>query len=81
MFAKEGTLCLRHAKRGNMERLTLACGGSPVHSVEDLDASQLGWAGRVSEVSLGDDKAGISPAGSPSPVSPRRRRLAASLSS
>ncbi|KAL7554354.1 hypothetical protein ACHAWF_018616 [Thalassiosira exigua] len=56
IFAKEGILCLRRAKRRNMERLTLACGGSPIHSVEDLDASQLGWCGKVSEVSLGDDK-------------------------
>mmetsp|Transcript_9661 Transcript_9661/g.21777 ORF Transcript_9661/g.21777 Transcript_9661/m.21777 type:complete len:552 (-) Transcript_9661:198-1853(-) len=56
IFAKEGILCLRRAKRRNMERLTLACGGSPIHSVEDLDESQLGWAGKVSEVSLGDDK-------------------------
>ena len=56
IFAKEGILCLRRAKRRNMERLTLACGGSPIHSVEDMDADQLGWAGKVSEVSLGDDK-------------------------
>lgn len=56
IFAKEGILCLRRAKRRNMERLTLACGGSPIHSVEDLEANQLGWAGKVSEVSLGDDK-------------------------
>mmetsp|Transcript_20324 Transcript_20324/g.37304 ORF Transcript_20324/g.37304 Transcript_20324/m.37304 type:complete len:555 (-) Transcript_20324:63-1727(-) len=56
IFAKEGILCLRRAKRRNMERLTLACGGSPIHSVEDLDADQLGWCGKVSEVSLGDDK-------------------------
>ena len=56
IFAKEGILCLRRAKRRNMERLTLACGGSPIHSVEDLDAAQLGFAGKVSEVSLGDDK-------------------------
>mmetsp|Transcript_385 Transcript_385/g.744 ORF Transcript_385/g.744 Transcript_385/m.744 type:complete len:567 (-) Transcript_385:204-1904(-) len=56
IFAKEGILCLRRAKRRNMERLTLACGGSPIHSVEDLDADQLGWAGKVSEITLGDDK-------------------------
>jgi T-complex protein 1 subunit zeta len=56
IFAKEGILCLRRAKRRNMERLTLACGGSPIHSVEDMEPSQLGWAGKVSEVSLGDDK-------------------------
>lgn len=56
IFAKEGILCLRRAKRRNMERLTLACGGSPIHSIEDMDESQLGFAGKVSEVTLGDDK-------------------------
>ncbi len=56
IFAKEGILCLRRAKRRNMERLTLACGGSPIHSVEDMEITQLGWADKVSEVSLGDDK-------------------------
>uniref|UniRef100_A0A6S9AY65 T-complex protein 1 subunit zeta n=2 Tax=Ditylum brightwellii TaxID=49249 RepID=A0A6S9AY65_9STRA len=56
IFAKEGILCLRRAKRRNMERMTLACGGSPIHSVEDLDESQLGWANKVSEVTLGEDK-------------------------
>jgi len=39
-----------------MERLTLACGGTPIHSIEDMDASQLGYAGKVSEVTLGEDK-------------------------
>lgn len=38
MLAKEGIMALRRAKRRNMERLTLACGGSPVNSVEDLEA-------------------------------------------
>jgi len=56
IFAKEGMLCLRRAKRRNMERLTLACGGTPVHSVEDMDISMLGFAGKVSEVTLGEDK-------------------------
>ncbi len=56
IFAKEGILCLRRAKRRNMERLTLACGGSPIHSLHDMDESQLGYAGKVSQVTLGDDK-------------------------
>lgn len=56
IFAKEGILCLRRAKRRNMERLTLACGGSPIHSVEDMDKEMLGFAGKVSEVTLGEDK-------------------------
>jgi T-complex protein 1 subunit zeta len=56
MLAKEGIMALRRAKRRNMERLTLACGGEPVNSFDDLDASVLGWAGSVHEESLGDDK-------------------------
>mmetsp|Transcript_31065 Transcript_31065/g.73209 ORF Transcript_31065/g.73209 Transcript_31065/m.73209 type:complete len:544 (-) Transcript_31065:222-1853(-) len=56
IFAKEGILCLRRAKRRNMERLTLACGGSPIHSLQDIDESQLGYAGKVSQITLGEDK-------------------------
>eukprot|EP01041_Mallomonas_annulata_P006314 gene6314-12773_t len=56
MLAKEGIIALRRAKRRNMERLTLACGGSPVNSGEDLEADVLGWAGRVHEETLGDEK-------------------------
>ena len=56
MLAKEGIFALRRAKRRNMERLTLACGGSPVNSVEDLEADMLGWAGKIREETLGEDK-------------------------
>ena len=56
IFAKAGILCLRRAKRRNMERLTLACGGTPIHSIEDMDESQLGYAGKVSEATIGEDK-------------------------
>jgi T-complex protein 1 subunit zeta len=56
IFAKEGILCLRRAKRRNMERLSLACGGTPILSLEDLDRSQLGYAGKVSEETYGEDK-------------------------
>jgi T-complex protein 1 subunit zeta len=49
-------IALRRAKRRNMERLALACGGYAVNSVEDLTPECLGEAGRVYEVSLGDDK-------------------------
>ena len=55
-LAKEGILGLRRAKRRNMERLTLACGGRPVNSFEDLDESVLGYAGLVYEETLGEDK-------------------------
>ena len=40
-----------------MERLALSCGGYAVNSVEDLSLDCLGEAGRVYEVSLGDDSA------------------------
>ena len=36
LLAKEGILALRRAKRRNMERLTLACGGFAINSVEEL---------------------------------------------
>ena len=57
MLAKEGVIALRRAKRRNMERLTLACGGYAVNSVDDdLSPDCLGFAGRVYEQTLGDDK-------------------------
>jgi len=56
MLAKEGIFALRRAKRRNMERLTLACGGMPINSVEDLSADMLGFAGKVYEQTLGEEK-------------------------
>jgi len=55
-FAKEGIVALRRAKRRNMERLVLACGGNGVNSVDDLTEADLGWAEEVTEFSLGDEK-------------------------
>ena len=56
MFAKEGILALRRAKRRNMERLMLACGGVAVNGVDDLTEKDLGWAGKVSQETLGEEK-------------------------
>jgi len=56
MLAKENIIGLRRAKRRNMERLTLACGGSAVNSVDDLEPSVLGHAGVVYEHVLGEEK-------------------------
>ena len=36
--------------------LTLACGGSPMNSVDDLSPDCLGFAGVVYEHTLGEDK-------------------------
>ncbi|XP_030034968.2 LOW QUALITY PROTEIN: T-complex protein 1 subunit zeta [Manduca sexta] len=55
-FAKEGIIGLRRAKRRNMERLALACGGMAVNSVDDLTEDVLGYAGLVYEHILGEDK-------------------------
>ena len=49
-------MALRRAKRRNMERLSLACGGIPVNSVDDLSEKVLGLAGSVYEMTLGEDK-------------------------
>ncbi len=49
LLAAENIIGLRRAKRRNMERLTLACGGSAVNSVEDLTPDVLGYADEVYE--------------------------------
>lgn len=56
MFAKAGILGLRRAKRRNMERLTLACGGSAMNSTDDLTPDVLGRADHVYEQVLGEEK-------------------------
>ncbi|KAM4699083.1 T-complex protein 1 subunit zeta [Discoglossus pictus] len=55
-LSKEGIVALRRAKRRNMERLTLACGGSAMNSVDDLTPDCLGHAGLVYEYTLGEEK-------------------------
>merc|ERR1712111_192972 len=55
-LAKEGILALRRAKRRNMERLALACGGVAMNSVEELSVDCLGEAGLVYEHMLGENK-------------------------
>ncbi|KAG0149365.1 hypothetical protein CROQUDRAFT_653658 [Cronartium quercuum f. sp. fusiforme G11] len=56
MLAKSGILALRRAKRRNMERLQLVCGGVAQNSVEDLTQDVLGYAGLVYEHTLGEEK-------------------------
>uniref|UniRef100_A0AAQ4RHL5 Chaperonin containing TCP1, subunit 6A (zeta 1) n=1 Tax=Gasterosteus aculeatus aculeatus TaxID=481459 RepID=A0AAQ4RHL5_GASAC len=55
-LAKEGIVALRRAKRRNMERLTLACGGIAMNSVDDLTLECLGYAGLIFEHTLGEEK-------------------------
>lgn len=56
LLAKEGILGLRRAKKRNMERLSLACGGFAINSAEELTPECLGYAGKVYEHVLGEDK-------------------------
>lgn len=56
VLAKEGILALRRAKRRNMERLQLCCGGVAMNSVDDLSPDVLGHAGLVYEHTLGEEK-------------------------
>ncbi|KAF9819146.1 hypothetical protein IEO21_02317 [Rhodonia placenta] len=56
ILAKNGIFALRRAKRRNMERLQLVCGGAAQNSVDDLTPDVLGWAGLVYEHTLGEEK-------------------------
>ena len=56
MLAKEGILALRRAKRRNAERLMLACGGLTVNSVNEMTPGVLGFAGKVYQENLGEEK-------------------------
>ncbi|KAF9365170.1 T-complex protein 1 subunit zeta [Mortierella sp. NVP85] len=56
VLAKNGILALRRAKRRNMERMQLICGGIAQNSVDDLTPDVLGWAGLIYEHTLGEDK-------------------------
>lgn len=56
VLAKNGIVALRRAKRRNMERLQLCCGGVAQNSVDDLTPDVLGSAGLVYEHVLGEDK-------------------------
>lgn len=49
-------MALRRAKRRNMERLVLACGGSALNSIDDMTEKDLGYADTVYEHVLGEDK-------------------------
>lgn len=56
VLVKNGIFALRRAKRRNMERLQLVCGGTAQNSVDDLTPDVLGWAGSVYEHQLGEEK-------------------------
>lgn len=55
-LAKAGIMGLRRAKRRNMERIPLCCGGHPINSLDDLSPECLGHAGLIYEYVLGEEK-------------------------
>ena len=55
MLAREGITALRRAKRRNMERVCLACGGEQVNALENLSPEVLGYAESCEETSLGEE--------------------------
>ncbi|ORZ12793.1 T-complex protein 1 zeta subunit [Absidia repens] len=56
ILAKHNIFALRRAKRRNMERLQLVCGGIAQNSVDDMTQEVLGYAGLVYEQVLGEEK-------------------------
>ncbi len=60
-LAKNGILGLRRAKRRNMERLSLACGGMAMNSFDDMTPDVLGYAGLVYEHVLVCNKQYLTP--------------------
>lgn len=49
ILARHKIVGIRRAKRRNAERISLACGGKAVNSVDDLTEEDLGFAGHVYE--------------------------------
>ncbi|KAG9510203.1 Protein unc-13-like A, partial [Fragariocoptes setiger] len=56
MLARAGIVALRRAKRRNMERVPLCCGGYAVNSLDELNPDCLGRAGLIYEHVLGEEK-------------------------
>jgi thermosome len=55
-LAKAGIFAVRRVKRSDMEKLARATGASIVTNIDDLSGKDLGSAGVVEEVKIGDDE-------------------------
>lgn len=55
-LAKAGMLAVRRSKKSDMEKLARATGASIVTNLDDLTKKDLGYAGTVEEVKIGDDE-------------------------
>lgn len=54
-LAKAGIMAVRRVKKSDMEKLARATGASVVTNLDDLSSKDLGFAGIVEEVKIGDD--------------------------
>ncbi|NOZ59900.1 MAG: thermosome subunit [Euryarchaeota archaeon] len=55
-LAKEGIFAVRRVKQSDMKKLARATGARVVTSLDDLSEKDLGYAGIVEEVKIGDDE-------------------------
>ncbi|WP_457555222.1 thermosome subunit beta [Candidatus Pyrohabitans sp.] len=55
-LAKEGIFAVRRVKKSDMEKLAKATGATIVTNIDDLGEKDLGYAGLVEEVKIGDDE-------------------------
>ena len=55
-LAKEGIFAVRRVKKSDMEKLHRATGANIVTNIDDLSSKDLGYAGIVEEVKIGDDE-------------------------
>jgi thermosome len=55
-LAKEGIFAVRRVKKSDMEKLAKATGATIVTNIDDLSEKDLGYAGTVEEVKIGDDE-------------------------
>ena len=55
-LAKEGIFAVRRVKKSDMEKLAKATGATIVTNIDDLGEKDLGYAGIVEEVKIGDDE-------------------------
>ncbi len=55
-LAKKGILAVRRVKRSDMEKLERATGGRIISNIDDLTPEDLGYAEKVEERKVGEDK-------------------------
>ncbi|MDD5417944.1 MAG: thermosome subunit alpha [Candidatus Nanoarchaeia archaeon] len=56
LLAKEGILAVRRVKRSDIEKLSRATGGQIVTKLEDAVKEDIGYAGLVEELKVGDEQ-------------------------